>query len=113
MSDTAIEAELFGYEEGAFTGARRRGMTGRLREAHGGMLFLDQIGDTLLALQTRFLRVLEERNVRPLGALADVAFDFRMVCATHRDHRSDGRARAVPRGSACANSRRRCAASSR
>lgn len=83
--DTLIEAELFGYEEGAFTGARRRGMQGRLREAHGGILFLDEIGDMPLSLQTRLLRVLEERRVRPLGAAQDFPLDFDLVCATHRD----------------------------
>ncbi|WPB58831.1 sigma-54-dependent Fis family transcriptional regulator [Xylophilus sp. GOD-11R] len=85
LPDTLIEAELFGYEDGAFTGARRRGMPGRLREADGGTLFLDEIGDMPLALQTRLLRVLEERLVRPLGGRADVAVDFDLVCATHRD----------------------------
>lgn len=83
--DTLIEAELFGYEEGAFTGARRRGMQGRLREAHGGILFLDEIGDMPMPLQTRLLRVLEERRVRPLGSTQDFPLDFDLVCATHRD----------------------------
>lgn len=85
LPETLIEAELFGYEEGAFTGARRRGMKGRLREADGGVLFLDEIGDMPLALQTRLLRVLEDRMVRPLGGTRDVAVDFRLVAATHRD----------------------------
>lgn len=83
--EALIEAELFGYEEGAFTGARRRGMQGRLREAHGGILFLDEIGDMPLPLQTRLLRVLEERRVRPLGSTQDFPLDFDLVCATHRD----------------------------
>ncbi len=85
LPDSLIEAELFGYEDGAFTGARRRGLPGRLREAHGGMLFLDEIGDMPLSLQTRLLRVLEARCVRPLGGTQDVAVDFDLVCATHRD----------------------------
>jgi transcriptional regulator of acetoin/glycerol metabolism len=85
LPETLIEAELFGYEEGAFTGARRRGMPGRLREAHGGVLFLDEIGDMPLALQTRLLRVLEERRVRPLGSSHEVEVAFSLVCATHRD----------------------------
>ncbi len=64
LPEALIESELFGYEEGAFTGARRKGMRGRIREAHGGILFLDEIGDMPLSLQTRLLRVLEERRVR-------------------------------------------------
>jgi transcriptional regulator of acetoin/glycerol metabolism len=80
-----IEAELFGYEAGAFTGARRRGMPGRIREASGGVLFLDEIGDMPLLLQTRLLRVLEERTVVPLGGGPGIRVDFDLVCATHRD----------------------------
>ena len=85
LPESLIEAELFGYEEGAFTGARRRGLPGRLREADKGLLFLDEIGDMPLSLQTRLLRVLEERVVRPLGAAHDVPVDFDLVCATHHD----------------------------
>lgn len=85
LPESLIEAELFGYEDGAFTGARRRGLPGRLREADGGVLFLDEIGDMPLSLQTRLLRVLEDRVVRPLGGARDVAVDFLLVCATHRD----------------------------
>jgi len=85
LPETLIEAELFGYDEGAFTGARRRGMPGRIREAHGGVLFLDEIADMPLAMQTRLLRVLEERVVCALGGGADVRVDFDLVCATHGD----------------------------
>ncbi len=85
LPDTLIEAELFGYEEGAFTGARRRGLPGRLREAQGGILFLDEIGDMPIGLQSRLLRVLEDRLVRPLGSSQDFAVDFDLVCATHMD----------------------------
>ena len=85
LPDTLIEAELFGYAEGAFTGARRHGMSGRIREAHEGVLFLDEIGDMPLALQTRLLRVLEERIVTPLGGGHGVAVEFDLICATHRD----------------------------
>ncbi|MGJ7568245.1 sigma-54-dependent Fis family transcriptional regulator [Variovorax sp. GB1R11] len=83
LPETLIESELFGYDEGAFTGARRKGMAGRIREAHGGVLFLDEIAEIPLALQTRLLRVLEERVVRPLGGGQGVAVDFDLVCATH------------------------------
>ncbi|MGJ7609830.1 MULTISPECIES: sigma-54-dependent Fis family transcriptional regulator [unclassified Variovorax] len=83
LPETLIESELFGYDEGAFTGARRKGMAGRIREAHGGVLFLDEIAEIPLALQTRLLRVLEERVVTPLGGGQGVAVDFDLVCATH------------------------------
>lgn len=85
LPETLIEAELFGYEEGAFTGARRHGMLGRIREAQGGVLFLDEIADMPLALQPRLLRVLEERVVTPLGGGKGVPVDFDLVCATHGD----------------------------
>ena len=79
-----IEAELFGYEEGAFTGARRRGQAGLVREADGGVLFLDEIGDMPLSLQARLLRVLQDREVKPLGGGRAQAVDFALICATHR-----------------------------
>ena len=85
LPETLIEAELFGYEEGAFTGARRRGMPGRIREAHGGVLFLDEVADMPLAMQPRLLRVLEERVVTALGGGPGVPVDFDLVCATHGD----------------------------
>ena len=78
-----IESELFGHVAGAFTGARKEGHLGHLREAHGGTLFLDEIGDMPLALQTRLLRVLQERSVTPVGASKAVPVDFALVCATH------------------------------
>jgi len=83
LPETLIEAELFGYEEGAFTGARRRGAPGRVREADGGILFLDEIADMPLLLQTRLLRVLEDHKVTPLGGGQAAAVDFQLVCATH------------------------------
>jgi transcriptional regulator of acetoin/glycerol metabolism len=88
LPETLIEAELFGYERGAFTGAAREGATGRIREAHGGTLFLDEIGDMPLAMQTRLLRVLQDRQVTPLGGGKPVAVDFWLICATHRDLRA-------------------------
>ena len=84
LPEPLIEAELFGYQGGAFTGARREGAPGRIREAHGGTLFLDEIGDMPLPLQARLLRVLQEREVVPLGGGQPVAVDFALVCATHR-----------------------------
>ncbi len=84
LPESLIEAELFGYEEGAFTGARRQGQSGLIRQAEGGILFLDEIGDMPLAAQGRLLRVLQERQVLPLGGGAAVPVDFALLCATHR-----------------------------
>ena len=78
-----IESELFGHVAGAFTGARKEGSLGRLREAHGGTLFLDEIGDMPLPLQTRLLRVLQDRSVTPVGAGHAVPVDFCLISATH------------------------------
>jgi len=83
LPENLIEAELFGYSPGAFTGARKEGSPGRLREAEGGTLFLDEIGDMPLAMQTRLLRVLQERQVTPLGGGQPVKVDFALICATH------------------------------
>ncbi len=87
IPDTLIEAELFGYEEGAFTGARRKGAIGKIQQAHGGTLFLDEIGDMPLPLQAHLLRVLQERQVMPLGSTRAVPVDVSIICATHRDLR--------------------------
>ena len=85
IPETLIEAELFGYEDGAFTGARRKGAIGKIVQANGGTLFLDEIGDMPLALQARLLRVLQERQVVPLGGHKPVAVDVALVSATHRE----------------------------
>ena len=84
LPETLIEAELFGYRPGAFTGASREGAQGRLREAHGGTLFLDEIGDMPLPLQARLLRVLQDRQVQPLGGGPAVQVDFQLIGASHR-----------------------------
>lgn len=81
-----IESELFGYEEGAFTGARRRGSLGKILQANGGTLFLDEIGDMPLTLQARLLRVLQERIVT-LGSAKAIPVNVALVCATHRNLR--------------------------
>ena len=86
IPENLIESELFGYRGGSFTGARKEGMPGRLQQADGGTLFLDEIGDMPLALQTRLLRVLEERQVVPIGG-SPQAVDVRILSATHRDLR--------------------------
>jgi transcriptional regulator of acetoin/glycerol metabolism len=87
IPETLIEAELFGYEEGAFTGARRKGSVGKIAQAHGGTLFLDEIGDMPLAMQARLLRVLQERTVAPLGSAREIPVDVHVLCATHRNLR--------------------------
>ena len=80
-----IEGELFGYADGAYTGARRGGARGRIEEADGGTLFLDEIGDMPLDLQTRLLRVLESREVTRLGESRTRKLDFQLIGATHQD----------------------------
>jgi transcriptional regulator of acetoin/glycerol metabolism len=89
LPENLIESELFGYVPGAFTGARREGSLGRIREAQGGTLFLDEIGDMPLALQARLLRVLQEKQVTPLGGGKPIPVDFTLVCATHRNLKAD------------------------
>lgn len=89
LSENLIEAELFGYAPGAYTGARREGSPGRIREVQGGTLFLDEIGDMPLAMQTRLLRVLQERQVTPLGGGKAVAVDFALICASHRNLKAE------------------------
>ncbi|HET7779672.1 MAG TPA: sigma-54-dependent Fis family transcriptional regulator [Rudaea sp.] len=83
LPENLIESELFGYDEGAFTGARRHGSRGLLRAADGGVLFLDEIGDMPLSLQARLLRTLQEREVTPLGSSKPVKIDVAVVSATH------------------------------
>lgn len=85
IPESLIESELFGYREGAFTGAKAKGARGKVLQADGGTLFLDEIGDMPLSLQTRLLRVLAEREVAPLGAEKAVPVDLQVVCASHRD----------------------------
>jgi transcriptional regulator of acetoin/glycerol metabolism len=87
IPEQLIESELFGYEEGAFTGAKRKGAPGKLLQANGGTLFLDEIGDMPLSLQARLLRVLQERKVVPLGGHRSMDIDVNLICATHRNLR--------------------------
>ncbi|TXH59989.1 MAG: sigma-54-dependent Fis family transcriptional regulator [Burkholderiaceae bacterium] len=87
IPESLIEAELFGYEEGAFTGAKRKGSVGRIVQANGGTLFLDEIGDMPLPLQARLLRVLQERVVTPLGSHRHISVDIAVIGATHRNLR--------------------------
>jgi transcriptional regulator with PAS, ATPase and Fis domain len=97
IPDTLIESELFGYEEGAFTGARKKGASGRILQAHGGTLFLDEIGDMPKHLQARLLRVLQERKVSPLGAGKEVDVDVVVISATHKKPERHDCPRRLPR----------------
>lgn len=83
IAESLLEAELFGYEGGAFTGSRRGGRAGLFEIAHGGTLFLDEIGEMPLPLQTRLLRVLEEKEVTRVGGHQPVPVDVRVISATH------------------------------
>lgn len=80
-----IESELFGYEPGAFTGAAKSGKVGLIELAHDGTLFLDEVGELPLALQVKFLKVLEDKQFRKVGGTKPVHSNFRLVCATNRD----------------------------
>ena len=95
--ESLLESELFGYEDGAFTGARKGGKTGLFESAHTGTIFLDEIGDMPISLQTRLLRVLQEREVVRLGSQQPIPVDLRVIAATHcnlRERIKDGSFRA-------------------
>ena len=87
LPESILESELFGYEEGAFTGSRKGGKPGLFELAHGGTVFLDEIGDMSLPLQARLLRVLEQREVLRLGGDKIIPVDIRVIAATHKDLR--------------------------
>ncbi len=85
LPESILESELFGYEEGAFTGARKQGKPGLFELAHGGTIFLDEISEIPLALQGRLLRVLQERSVMRLGSDKIIPIDVRIIAATNRN----------------------------
>ncbi len=85
IPETLAESELFGYEAGAFTGARSGGMRGKIAASHGGTLFLDEIGDMPLSLQARLLHVLEEKEVTPLGSTRPIAVDLHVISASNHN----------------------------
>jgi transcriptional regulator of acetoin/glycerol metabolism len=87
IPETLIESELFGYEDGAFTGARKKGAVGKILQANGGTLFLDEIGDMPFGLQARLLRVLQERMVTPLGSGKSIPVNVELICATNHNLR--------------------------
>lgn len=85
IPETLMEAELFGYERGAFTGARSEGKKGLIEAADGGTLFLDEVGELPLSLQVKLLAFLDDREVTPIGATRPRQFDVRIIAATNRD----------------------------
>ncbi|MBS7526230.1 sigma 54-interacting transcriptional regulator [Fusibacter paucivorans] len=85
LPENLLESELFGYEEGAFTGARKGGKLGIFELAHKGTIFLDEIGEMSIQLQSRFLRVLQEREVIRLGGDRVIPVDVRIICATNKN----------------------------
>ncbi|MGO0063556.1 sigma-54 interaction domain-containing protein [Brevibacillus fluminis] len=85
IPESLLESELFGYEGGAFTGAKGEGKAGRFELAHGGTIFLDEIGDMSLHLQAKLLRVVQERKVERVGGTHSLDVDVRIIAATHRN----------------------------
>lgn len=92
IPESLIDAELFGYEGGAFTGARSRGKPGKFELASGGTLFLDEIGDMPIALQASLLRAVQNQEIVRVGGVSPIPIDTRIVCATNRDLRERVRA---------------------
>jgi transcriptional regulator with PAS, ATPase and Fis domain len=85
LPENLLESELFGYEEGAFTGARKGGKPGKFELAKGGTIFLDEIGDMPLTMQTKLLTVLQEKVVERVGGTTPIAINVRVIAATNRD----------------------------
>ncbi len=85
LPESLLESEIFGYEAGAFTGAKKGGHAGRFEQAHGGTIFLDEIGEMSLPLQAKLLRIIQEREVQRLGGQSTRRVDVRIICATNCD----------------------------
>lgn len=88
LTESLLESELFGYEEGSFTGARKGGLPGLFEQAHKGTIFLDEVGDAPLPFQVKILRVLQEKQVRRIGSSRITPIDIRVIAATNRDLKS-------------------------
>ncbi|MGE5574145.1 MAG: sigma-54 interaction domain-containing protein [Bacteroidota bacterium] len=87
VPESLMESELFGYEEGAFTGALRTGRPGKFEQASGGTMFLDEIGDMPLMLQAKVLRAIQERTIERLGGAREIPVDARLIAATNKNLR--------------------------
>ncbi len=85
LTESLLEAELFGYESGSFTGASKKGKVGLFEAANDGCIFLDEIGEMALTLQAKLLRVLQEKKVRHIGGLDGIAINTRVIASTNRD----------------------------
>lgn len=85
MPETLLESQLFGYEKGTFTGGLKGGKTGLFEQAHNGTIFLDEIGDMSIRLQTKMLRVLQEKQIMPIGSSRVINIDVRIISATNKD----------------------------
>ncbi|MGB3366487.1 MAG: sigma 54-interacting transcriptional regulator, partial [Acidaminobacteraceae bacterium] len=85
IPDTLVESELFGYEKGSFTGASDKGKVGLFEEASGGTIFLDEIGELSLKMQSKLLRVLQEGKIRRIGSNTEINVDVRIIAATNRN----------------------------
>lgn len=85
LPDTLIESELFGYEEGSFTGSKKGGQIGKFELANGGTIFLDEIGDIPLYTQVKLLRVIQEKKLSRIGSSGEISVDIRIIAATHKD----------------------------
>jgi transcriptional regulator with PAS, ATPase and Fis domain len=91
LSDNLLESELFGYEEGTFTGALKGGKKGLFEIAHRGTIFLDEIATTSTGFQARLLRVLQERRIRRLGGGSNIPIDVRVICSTNKNLKNEAR----------------------
>lgn len=85
LPETLIESELFGYEEGSFTGSKKGGQAGKFELANGGTIFLDEIGDIPLHTQVKLLRVIQEKKLSRIGSCGEISIDIRIIAATHKD----------------------------
>ncbi len=100
-----IESELFGYEKGAFTGALSNGKQGLFVQGHQGTVFLDEVSEMPLSVQARFLRVLQEHEVMPVGSLKVIPVDIRVIAATNKDLKAMVEQKKIPRGPLLSNQR--------
>jgi PAS domain S-box-containing protein len=85
LPETLIESELFGYEEGSFTGSKKGGQIGKFELANGGTIFLDEVGDIPLFTQVKLLRVIQEKKISRIGSANEIMVDIRIIAATHKD----------------------------